>query len=146
MFQLRIADEQGDGYETHLDDKKWLAKPLVKAVLAPFLESLKKQRKNDLYAMRHVHGINVDGTMLPLAGGKNDGVNRPAQFYVDAAGGRPVTITLTLSKGEVPDFRKSPGKVNKGEKRVVITFNGKFLPFIEQVAADNYAASPEIAE
>ena len=38
------------------------------------------------------------------------------------------------------------GTVGKmGEKRVVITFNGKFLPFIEQVAADNSAASPEIA-
>lgn len=29
-----------------------------------------------------------------------------------------------------------------GEKRVVITFNGKFLPFIEQKAADNGAKSP----
>lgn len=29
-----------------------------------------------------------------------------------------------------------------GEKRVVITFNGKFLPFIEQKAADNSAPSP----
>ena len=29
-----------------------------------------------------------------------------------------------------------------GEKRVVITFNGKFLPFIEQTAADNSAPSP----
>lgn len=39
------------------------------------------------------------------------------------------------------------GTVGKnGERRVVITFNGKFLPFIEQLAADNTAASPEIAE
>ena len=29
-----------------------------------------------------------------------------------------------------------------GEKRVVITFNGKFLPFIEQLADDNSAKSP----
>ena len=29
-----------------------------------------------------------------------------------------------------------------GEKRVVITFNGKFLPFIEQVAENNGAPSP----
>lgn len=29
-----------------------------------------------------------------------------------------------------------------GEKRVVITFNGKFLPFIEQNAEDNGATSP----
>jgi len=29
-----------------------------------------------------------------------------------------------------------------GEKRVVITFNGKFLPFIEQKAHDNGAKSP----
>jgi cyanate lyase len=29
-----------------------------------------------------------------------------------------------------------------GEKRVVITFNGKFLPFIEQVSEDNTAKSP----
>jgi cyanate lyase len=29
-----------------------------------------------------------------------------------------------------------------GEKRVVITFNGKFLPFIEQKADDNSASSP----
>jgi cyanate lyase len=30
----------------------------------------------------------------------------------------------------------------KGEKRVVITFNGKFLPFIEQSSQDNTAGSP----
>ena len=29
-----------------------------------------------------------------------------------------------------------------GEKRVVITFNGKFLPFIEQKSSDNTAPSP----
>lgn len=29
-----------------------------------------------------------------------------------------------------------------GEKRVVITFNGKFLPFIEQQSEDNGAPSP----
>lgn len=29
-----------------------------------------------------------------------------------------------------------------GEKRVVITFNGKFLPFIEQKSEDNGASSP----
>lgn len=29
-----------------------------------------------------------------------------------------------------------------GEKRVVITFNGKFLPFIEQTSEDNGAPSP----
>eukprot|EP00555_Chaetoceros_dichaeta_P006157 CAMPEP_0198250916 /NCGR_PEP_ID=MMETSP1447-20131203/1922_1 /TAXON_ID=420782 /ORGANISM="Chaetoceros dichaeta, Strain CCMP1751" /LENGTH=192 /DNA_ID=CAMNT_0043935823 /DNA_START=29 /DNA_END=607 /DNA_ORIENTATION=- len=29
-----------------------------------------------------------------------------------------------------------------GEKRVVITFNGKFLPFVEQTADDNGAPSP----
>lgn len=29
-----------------------------------------------------------------------------------------------------------------GEKRVVITFNGKFLPFIEQKSEDNSASSP----
>ncbi len=29
-----------------------------------------------------------------------------------------------------------------GERRVVITFNGKFLPFIEQVSNDNGAPSP----
>lgn len=29
-----------------------------------------------------------------------------------------------------------------GEKRVVITFNGKFLPHIEQTAEDNTAKSP----
>ena len=29
-----------------------------------------------------------------------------------------------------------------GEKRVVITLNGKFLPFIEQASADNGAPSP----
>ena len=38
------------------------------------------------------------------------------------------------------DVGTTTGKL--GEKRVVITFNGKFLPFIEQVAADNSAKSP----
>jgi len=39
------------------------------------------------------------------------------------------------------------GTVGKaGEKRVVITFNGKFLPFIEQAVDMNTAASPEIDE
>lgn len=38
------------------------------------------------------------------------------------------------------DVGTTTGK--QGEQRVVITFNGKFLPFIEQVAADNSAKSP----
>ncbi len=38
------------------------------------------------------------------------------------------------------DVGTTTGK--SGEKRVVITFNGKFLPFIEQTADDNGAKSP----
>jgi cyanate lyase len=38
------------------------------------------------------------------------------------------------------DVGTTTGKA--GERRVVITFNGKFLPFIEQAAADNGAPSP----
>lgn len=38
------------------------------------------------------------------------------------------------------DVGTTTGK--NGEKRVVITFNGKFLPHIEQKAADNNAKSP----
>lgn len=38
------------------------------------------------------------------------------------------------------DVGTTTGK--QGEKRVVITFNGKFLPFIEQRAEDNTAKSP----
>jgi len=38
------------------------------------------------------------------------------------------------------DVGTTTGKL--GERRVVITFNGKFLPYIEQVAGDNSAPSP----
>jgi len=38
------------------------------------------------------------------------------------------------------DVGTTTGK--KGEKRVVITMNGKFLPHIEQVSADNTAPGP----
>lgn len=38
------------------------------------------------------------------------------------------------------DVGTTTGK--QGEKRVVITFNGKFLPFIEQSSDDNTAKSP----
>ena len=38
------------------------------------------------------------------------------------------------------DVGTTTGKL--GEKCVIITFNGKFLPFIEQVAVDNGAPSP----
>ena len=38
------------------------------------------------------------------------------------------------------DVGTTTGK--QGEKRVVITFNGKFLPFIEQSTDDNTASSP----
>lgn len=38
------------------------------------------------------------------------------------------------------DVGTTTGK--NGEKRVVISFNGKFLPFIEQAAEDNGAPSP----
>lgn len=38
------------------------------------------------------------------------------------------------------DVGTTTGK--QGEKRVVITFNGKFLPFIEQKSEDNTAKSP----
>ena len=49
-----------------------------------------------------------------------DGIMSAIDFYMDVG-----TTTGTL-----------------GEKRVVITFNGKFLPFIEQAAANNGAPSP----
>lgn len=49
-----------------------------------------------------------------------DGIMSAIDFYMDVG-----TIT---------------GKL--GEKRVVITFNGKFLPFIEQTADNNGAKSP----
>jgi cyanate lyase len=39
------------------------------------------------------------------------------------------------------DVGTTTGK-RHGEKRVVITFNGKFLPFIEQKSDDNGAKSP----
>ena len=38
------------------------------------------------------------------------------------------------------DVGTTTGKL--GEKRVVLTFNGKFLPFIEQAAENNGAPSP----
>jgi cyanate lyase len=38
------------------------------------------------------------------------------------------------------DVGTTTGKA--GEKRVVITFNGKFLPYIEQAAENNGAPSP----
>ena len=38
------------------------------------------------------------------------------------------------------DVGTTTGKA--GEKRVVITFSGKFLPYIEQVAENNGAPSP----
>ncbi|KAJ1461540.1 cyanate lyase C-terminal domain-containing protein [Pelagophyceae sp. CCMP2097] len=43
------------------------------------------------------------------------------------------------------DFYMTVGSTTgkMGEKRVVITFNGKFLPFIEQLVEKNTAASPE---
>ena len=40
------------------------------------------------------------------------------------------------------DVGTTTGK--SGEKRVVITFNGKFLPFIEQKASDNTSPSPRV--
>jgi cyanate lyase len=39
-----------------------------------------------------------------------------------------------------PQVGTTTGK--SGEKRVVLTFNGKFLPYVEQKAADNSAPSP----
>jgi len=43
------------------------------------------------------------------------------------------------------DFYLTVGETTgkMGERRVVITFNGKFLPFIEQMADDNSAPSPQ---
>ena len=40
------------------------------------------------------------------------------------------------------DVGTTTGKL--GERRVVITFNGKFLPYIEQVAENNGAPSPRV--
>ncbi|CAM9104391.1 unnamed protein product [Heterosigma akashiwo] len=53
-----------------------------------------------------------------------DGIMSAIDFYLD--------VGTTIGK--------------HGEKRVVITFNGKFLPFIEQVAEDNTAKSPRIED
>ena len=49
-----------------------------------------------------------------------DGIMSAIDFYMD--------VGTTIGK--------------QGEKRVVITFNGKFLPFIEQSTDDNTASSP----
>ncbi|KAJ8606543.1 hypothetical protein CTAYLR_010406 [Chrysophaeum taylorii] len=43
------------------------------------------------------------------------------------------------------DFYLTVGETTgkSGERRVVVTFNGKFLPFIEQLASDNSAPAPD---
>ena len=51
-----------------------------------------------------------------------DGIMSAIDFYLD--------VGTTIGK--------------HGEKRVVITLNGKFLPFIEQASADNSAPSPRV--
>lgn len=44
------------------------------------------------------------------------------------------------------DFYLDVGKVigKNGEQRVVVTMNGKFLPFIEQKGGDNTAPKPRV--
>ena len=73
------------------------------------------------YEIMQVYGMPLKDVIQEHFG---DGIMSAIDFYM--------TVGKTVGKG--------------GEDRVVITFNGKFLPFIEQVAADNSAASPEISE
>lgn len=63
------------------------------------------------------YGVAIKSIINEMCG---DGIMSAIDFYCD--------VGTTIGK--------------HGEKRVVITFNGKFLPFIEQASQDNSAPSP----
>jgi cyanate lyase len=83
-----------------------------------------------------------------------DGIMSAIDFYmtvrlvVAASCGPPnadLSVVAAAADGNAstrtPQVGSTTGKM--GEKRVVITFNGKFLPFIEQLVEKNTAKSPE---
>ena len=94
-FEVFLEGEE-DGFSTQLD-AKWLAKPLLKALIIPFLNSLKSKRKNPLYAAKHLTRVEVNGRDLPLTGSM--GVNSPAKYCVPIAMDEltePITVVIGL--------------------------------------------------
>ena len=71
-------------------------------------------------AAHGAQGRTLHAAIADLVVGRSDGIMSAIDFFLDVG-------TTTGAAGE---------------KRVVITFNGKFLPFIEQEASKNGAPSP----
>lgn len=102
---------------------------------------LPKIESNDLRAMQE----------YPMRSYDDNDIKEPHVYRMQEAvlhNGRAIKAIINEQCGDgimsAIDFYLDVGTTTgkHGEKRVVITFNGKFLPFIEQVADDNGAKSP----
>lgn len=95
VFEIYLDDED-DGFTTTLEGK-WMAKPLLKGLITPFLDNLRKQRQNPLYATKHLSSVTVNGVQLAMAGPGS--WHAPANTFVDDSSG-PIIVELGLDLAE----------------------------------------------
>ena len=92
-FEIFLDDEE-EGFSCKLD-AKWLAKPLIKGLITPFLDSLRKQRQNNLYSTKHLARVMVDGVELAMVGPGS--WHAPAGEFVPPGGSSgPIKVELGL--------------------------------------------------
>jgi len=93
-FEIFLDDEE-EGFSCKLD-AKWLAKPLIKGLITPFLDSLRKQRQNNgLYSTKHLARVMIDGVELAMAGPGS--WHAPASEFVPPNGSSgPIKVELGL--------------------------------------------------
>lgn len=94
--QWHIGLEDDDfGAKTVLSDK-YLAKPLLKALIVPFLTSLKRPDCK----VKNIMSVTVDGVSIPLDGTTTksaDGVMAPARSFIPMGSTEPVVVVIGIS-------------------------------------------------
>ena len=102
-FHIEVEGAANSPFETALN-AKWQAKPLLKALLVPLLEAMRKSEPKlaGKYQVKMLSSVSWNGTSLDL-NSKTDGVNAPASRLLDQygdGGGDGVQIVIVCAEPE----------------------------------------------
>lgn len=102
-FNIDVEGAQKTPFETELNDK-WLAKPLLKALLVPLLEALRRDEPKlaGKYQVKMLSSVTWNGKELDL-NSKTDGVNAPCSKLIDnhgAGGGDGIQLVVVCAEPE----------------------------------------------
>ena len=118
-WHIRL-DNEGESFTVMLDAKS-LEKPLLKALIAPFLALQKAQRKSKMYQVKNIQSVSVGGVDIPLEGTtakSKDGVMAPAKTFIPQGSFAPVVVVV----GVQPEYSGSliPSKASSPKGRATV--------------------------